>query len=181
MRPRTLARKQLKPLFNLFNDEGDCIAPCGLSYQQKAIARAQQAVERSVDDSLIVCALLYDLDELLMLSHASSASSHIRMINKDKHAAEFLKMVFSDHIIKPIRLKTVAQQYSEPPICIEPGTATLFEESPWFFLSMSLYQIEKKITTNVNPHLKIHSEIISYEELLLSQTLILINKEKQHA
>jgi hypothetical protein len=179
MRPRTLARKKLKPILDFFERFGDCIAPCGLSYQQKAIARAQYAVERNLEDALSACALLYDLDELVIQSLSQNAPTNI--LNKDKHAAECLKVIFPEHISKPIRLKTITKQYASQPATLENGTAKLFEESPWFFACMSLFQIEKKLLTHVSAHAHNVSDIASYEELLLSQTLILSRKEKQHA
>jgi hypothetical protein len=176
MRPRTLARKKLKPILDFFERFGDCIAPCGLSYQQKAIARAQYAVDRNLDDSLSTCALLYDLDELMIKS--LSKNTPINKLNKDKHAAECLKAIFPEHITKPIRLKTITEQYASQPATLEDGTAKLFEESPWFFACMSLFQIEKKLLTHVSAHVHNVSDIASYEELLLSQTFILSRKEK---
>lgn len=179
MRPRTLARKKLKPILSFFERVGDCMAPCGLSYHQKAIARAQYAVDRNLDDSLVVCSLLYDLDELLI--HSNNKATKITLLNKDKHAAAFLKMTFPEHIIKPLRLKTITQQYASQSSCLEKGTAKLFEESPWFFACMSVYQIEKKLIDQASLHSHSLSDINSFEEVLLSQTLILSNKEKQNA
>ncbi|MFT5593405.1 MAG: hypothetical protein ACI8SR_001786 [Oceanicoccus sp.] len=179
MRPRTLARKKLKPILDFFERFGDCMAPCGLSYQQKAIARAQYALDRNLEDTLTVCALLYDLDELVIKSLNQTASR--TPLNKDKHAAECLKLTFPDHITKPIRLKAITKQYASQPCTLESGTAKLFEESPWFFACMSLFQIEKKLLSQASTHSHNVSDIASYEELLLSQTLILSRKEKQHA
>ena len=180
MRPRTLARKRLKPVLNLFNDIGGSVAPCGLSFQQKAVARAEHAIERHLDNSLIVCALLYDTDELLARSLAYQGGAY-NSINKDKLAAEFLKPIFPEHITKLLRFKSITQQYANESVALERGTAQLFEESPWFFSSMSIFQIEKKLLNQLHTHVHIKNEISSYEELLLSQTLILSNKETLHA
>ncbi|MFY0640113.1 MAG: hypothetical protein JXR16_03630 [Bermanella sp.] len=179
MRPRTLARKKLKPILDFFERFGDCITPCGLSYQQKAVARAQYALDRNLEDSLTACALLYDLDELVIKSLTQNSPTEI--LNKDKYAAECLKIIFPESMTKPIRLKTITKQYASQPAKLENGTAKLFEESPWFFACMSLFQIEKKLLSQASNHVYNVSNITSYEELLLSQTLILSRKEKQHA
>ena len=180
MRPRTLARKKLQPIFKLFKVFGDCTSVTGYSYTQNAISRAAWAINKGYESYIVVCAILYDLDELILLSEKHDVNK-IFAIEKDKQAREFIKLIFNEEISKPLRLKSVAQHYGRHDSKLDSSTVQLFEESPWFFSSMVLYQLNKKLSKQTNSDPTLVGDILDYEETLLSQTLILYNRDKTHA
>jgi hypothetical protein len=186
MRPRTLARKNLQPLLQLYRDYGQCIFENGMSYDQRATLRGELVVDSVLSGNILVCALLYDIGNLLQLANNQVVTYGIDL-KRDKQAAHYLTKIFTQNTCKPIRLKSIAYAYRSQKndiaqLCLSSGTLALatkkiFEESPWFFSSMTLLRINKRIDFKA----KSKGCLEDFEEVLLTHTHILINKEKQYA
>ena len=104
-------REIVSLLFQFFREKGQNHYDELVTQYQHAIQTAFLATEESAPESLIVAALLHDIGHLISDEHNEMNNFRAEDLFHEDVAADFLKDLFPDSVIDPIRLHVPAKRY----------------------------------------------------------------------